>query len=237
MSRRTFYVELLTPSNPTSEQRYTQSLIPTFSSLLPLSAQLTAFNTFVRPVSFKTPRDTEWKYLLVAEFPSRSSLDGWFAEPKVQQWCKDRAACAARLWAVVGTGVGNSFDVKGTFDVAPFRPATPPGIFMLNLLHFKSHNPGSYVTYAETLTSQFLPRINGGVMFFFLIQKLVDVIGFAENPYEGFDAVGLVGYPKFSSFVGMVKSEAYLKVQPLRDEAIVDGAVLATRPVVMMAKI
>ena len=98
-------------------------------------------------------------------------------------------------------------------------------VVMLNLLRFAEGGRASYERYAEALSTTFLPRYGGEVVY----------AGNSGTPLvaehgQDWDMVLLVRYPTRSAFSRMVADPEYQQVTHLRTEALVEAVLQPTTP-------
>lgn len=103
------------------------------------------------------------------------------------------------------------------------RPDEP--VVMLNLLRFREGGQESYARYAEAVTTTFLPRYGGEVVY----------SGDGSSPLvaedgQAWDAVLLVRYPSRRAFSEMVADPEYQHVTHLRSQALAEAVLQPTTP-------
>jgi uncharacterized protein (DUF1330 family) len=118
-----------------------------------------------------------------------------------------------------------AIDPRGR-DLKRFLEEDPGGpVVMINLLRFADGGREQYDRYAEALTSTFLPRYGGEVLY----------AGDGSTPLvaeegQDWDAVLLVRYPSREAFSSMVADPEYQTVTSLRTDALVEAVLQATVP-------
>ena len=96
-------------------------------------------------------------------------------------------------------------------------------VAMLNLLKFKPDGGRErYLEYGAAVTP-LLEAVGARVLYSGACRELL--IG-----AEDWDHLAVVEYPSVGAFLDMVESEAYAKVRPLREEALVRSLLYATEP-------
>ncbi len=98
-------------------------------------------------------------------------------------------------------------------------------VVMLNLLRFRDGGRDSYATYTQALSTTFLARYGGEVLY----------IGdgstaLVADDGQSWDAVLLVRYPSRAAFTRMVADPEYQQVTHLRTEALTEAVLQATIP-------
>jgi uncharacterized protein (DUF1330 family) len=96
-------------------------------------------------------------------------------------------------------------------------------VVMLNLLRFAEGGRELYARYAEALSTTFLPRYGGEVLY----------AGDGSTPLvaedgQAWDAVLLVRYPSRQAFSRMVADPEYQQVTELRTRALTEAVLQAT---------
>jgi len=116
-------------------------------------------------------------------------------------------------------------DPRGA-DLKRYLQEDPGGpVVMLNLLRFAAGGRELYAQYAEALSSTFLPRYGGEVLY----------AGDGSTPLvadagQEWDAVLLVRYPSRAAFSRMVADPEYQEVTGLRTRALTEAVLQATTP-------
>lgn len=111
-------------------------------------------------------------------------------------------------------------------DLKRFLADDPGGpVVMLNLLRYAEGGREEYATYAEALTSTFLPRFGGEVLY----------VGDGSSALvaetgQAWDTVLLVRYPSREAFSRMVADPEYQQVTRHRTNALVEAVLQATVP-------
>jgi len=111
-------------------------------------------------------------------------------------------------------------------DLKRFLADDPGGpVVMLNLLRYAEGGREEYATYAEALTSTFLPRFGGEVLY----------VGDGSSALvaeagQAWDTVLLVRYPSREAFSRMVADPEYQQVTRHRTDALVEAVLQATVP-------
>lgn len=98
-------------------------------------------------------------------------------------------------------------------------------VVMLNLLRFTEDGRSSYAQYAEALSTTFLPRYGGEVLY----AGDGDTALVAEQGQD-WDMVLLVRYPSRRAFSEMVADPEYQQVTHLRSQALVEAVLQPTTP-------
>jgi uncharacterized protein (DUF1330 family) len=120
---------------------------------------------------------------------------------------------------------GMAIDPTG-HDLKHFLAQEPDApVVMLNLLRFAEGGRESYARYADALSSTFLPRYGGEVIY----------AGNGDSPLvadagQDWDAVLLVRYPSRRAFSQMVADPEYHAVTHLRSDALVEAVLQPTTP-------
>ena len=96
---------------------------------------------------------------------------------------------------------------------------------MLNLLRFREGGRDSYAAYAEALTTRFLARYGGEVLY-----AGDGSTALVADDGQSWDAVLLVRYPSREAFTRMVADPEYQQVTHLRTEALTEAVLQATTP-------
>ena len=118
-----------------------------------------------------------------------------------------------------------AIDPRGA-DLKRYLQEDPGGpVVMLNLLRFAEGGRELYAQYAEALTTTFLPRYGGEVLY----------AGDGSTPLvadagQQWDAVLLVRYPSRDAFSRMVADPEYQQVTHLRTRALTEAVLQATAP-------
>ncbi len=111
-------------------------------------------------------------------------------------------------------------------DIKNYLQEDPGGpVVMLNLLRFRPDGRELYAQYAEHLSSTFLPRYGGEVLYAGEGSSVL-----AAEPGQEWDAVLMVRYPSRAAFSQMVADPEYQKVTHLRTEALEEAVLQATVP-------
>lgn len=109
-------------------------------------------------------------------------------------------------------------------DLKTFLAADDDGpVVMLNLLRFKPGGRESYDRYADAVTTTFLPRVGGEVIYAGDGHPAL----VAEHG-QAWDAVLLVRYPSRAAFSQMVADPEYQQVTRLRSEALEEAVLQPT---------
>ena len=120
---------------------------------------------------------------------------------------------------------GMAVNPRGT-DLKRYLAEDPGGpVVMLNLLRFTEGGRESYDRYAEALSSTFLPRYGGEVLY--AGDGSTSLVAEAGQEW---DAVLLVRYPSREAFSRMVADPEYQEVTGLRTEALTEAVLQATVP-------
>lgn len=97
-------------------------------------------------------------------------------------------------------------------------------VVMLNLLRFKPGGRESYDQYSQAVSTTFLPRVGGEVLYAGDGDSaLVADVG------QSWDAVVLVRYPSRAAFSQMVADPQYQQITHLRTEALAEAVLQPTR--------
>ncbi len=96
---------------------------------------------------------------------------------------------------------------------------------MLNLLRFTSDGRASYDEYFRQLSTTFLPRYGGEVLYAGDGSTVL-----VAEPGQQWDAVLLVRFPNREAFTRMVAGAQYQQVTQLRTEALTEAVLQATVP-------
>jgi uncharacterized protein (DUF1330 family) len=98
-------------------------------------------------------------------------------------------------------------------------------VVMLNLLRFKPGGRESYDRYASAITSTFLPRVGGEVLY-----AGDGDVALVAGDGQAWDAVLLVRYPSRQAFSRMVADPEYQEITRLRTEALEEAVLQPTVP-------
>jgi uncharacterized protein (DUF1330 family) len=109
-------------------------------------------------------------------------------------------------------------------DLKRFLREDPGGpVVMLNLLRFASGGRESYARYADALSTTFLPRHGGEVIY-----AGDGSTALVAEDGQTWDAVLLVRYPSRAAFSAMVADPEYQEVTALRTQALQEAVLQAT---------
>lgn len=118
-----------------------------------------------------------------------------------------------------------AIDPRGQ-DLKRYLAEDPGGpVVMLNLLRFKEGGRESYCSYARALSTTFLARYGGEVVYAGDGSSTL----VAEDG-QSWDAVLLVRYPTREAFTKMVADPEYQQLTHLRTEALTEAVLQATVP-------
>ena len=116
-------------------------------------------------------------------------------------------------------------DPRGV-DLKRYLAEDPGGpVVMLNLLRFREGGQDSYASYAAALSTTFLPRVGGEVLY-----AGDGSTALVAEDGQAWDAVLLVRYPSRAAFSAMVADPDYQQVTHLRTEALAEAVLQATVP-------
>ena len=116
-------------------------------------------------------------------------------------------------------------DPRGV-DLKRYLAEDPGGpVVMLNLLRFREGGQDSYASYAAALSTTFLPRVGGEVLY-----AGDGSTALVAEDGQAWDAVLLVRYPSRAAFSAMVADPDYQEVTHLRTEALAEAVLQATVP-------
>lgn len=96
-------------------------------------------------------------------------------------------------------------------------------VTMLNLLRFAEGGRERYAQYAAAVTTKFLPRYGGEVVY-----SGSGVPALVAETGQDWDAVALVRYPSRTAFARMVADPEYQQITHLRSEALVEAVLQPT---------
>ncbi|TWG91563.1 uncharacterized protein (DUF1330 family) [Nocardioides sp. J9] len=109
-------------------------------------------------------------------------------------------------------------------DVKRFLEEDPDGpVVMLNLLRFAEGGRELYDQYAEAVTTTFLPRYGGKVVY-----AGSGSTALVAEDGQAWDAVLLVRYPSRAAFCQMVADPEYQQVTQLRTRALAEAVLQPT---------
>src|SRR5919112_5159659 len=118
-----------------------------------------------------------------------------------------------------------AIDPRGA-DLKRYLQEDPGGpVVMLNLLRFAEGGREPYARYAEALSSTFLPRYGGEVLY-----AGDGSTALVAESGQAWDAVLLVRYPSREAFSRMVADPEYQQVTDLRTRACSEAVLQATAP-------
>ncbi|GAB3349451.1 DUF1330 domain-containing protein [Modestobacter lapidis] len=116
-------------------------------------------------------------------------------------------------------------DPRGT-DLKRYLQDDPGGpVVMLNLLRYAEGGRELYAQYAEALSTTFLPRYGGEVLY-----AGDGSTALVAEPGQEWDAVLVVRYPSRAAFSRMVADPEYQEVTALRTRALTEAVLQATVP-------
>ncbi len=116
-------------------------------------------------------------------------------------------------------------DPRGA-DLKRYLQEDPGGpVVMLNLLRFADGGGELYAQYAEALSSTFLPRYGGEVLY-----AGDGSTSLVAETGQDWDAVLLVRYPSRDAFSRMVADPEYQEVTALRTRALTEAVLQPTSP-------
>jgi uncharacterized protein (DUF1330 family) len=116
-----------------------------------------------------------------------------------------------------------AIDPRGA-DLKRFLQEDPGGpVVMLNLLRFAEGGREPYARYAAALSSTFLPRYGGEVLY-----AGDGSTALVAEAGQDWDAVLLVRYPSREAFSRMVADPEYQEVTGLRTGALTEAVLQAT---------
>ena len=114
-------------------------------------------------------------------------------------------------------------DPRGA-DLKRYLQEDPGGpVVMLNLLRFAESGRELYGQYAEALSTTFLPRYGGEVLY-----AGNGATSLVAEAGQDWDAVLLVRYPSRAAFSRMVADPEYQQVTQLRTRALTEAVLQAT---------
>src|SRR3712207_608511 len=114
-------------------------------------------------------------------------------------------------------------DPRGA-DLKRYLREDPGGpVVMLNLLRYAEGGREVYAQYAQALTSTFLPRYGGEVLY-----AGEGSTALVAESGQAWDAVLLVRYPSRDAFSRMVADPEYQQVTELRTRALSEAVLQAT---------
>jgi uncharacterized protein (DUF1330 family) len=118
-----------------------------------------------------------------------------------------------------------AIDPRGA-DLKRFLQEDPGGpVVMLNLLRYADGGRELYTQYAEALSTTFLPRYGGEVLY-----AGDGSTALVAEDGQAWDAVLLVRYPSREAFSRMVADPEYQQVTGLRTRALTEAVLQATIP-------
>lgn len=111
-------------------------------------------------------------------------------------------------------------------DLKRYLQEDPGGpVVMLNLLRYTEEGREQYARYAEALSTTFLPRYGGEVLY-----AGDGSTALVAEDGQAWDTVLLVRYPSRQAFSAMVADPEYQQVTSLRTEALTEAVLQATVP-------
>lgn len=96
-------------------------------------------------------------------------------------------------------------------------------VVMLNLLRFSEGGREKYAEYSAAVTSTFLPRYGGEVLY-----AGTGATALVAEDGQSWHAVALVRYPSRAAFARMVADPEYQQVTHLRSEALAEAVLQPT---------
>lgn len=118
-----------------------------------------------------------------------------------------------------------AIDPRGR-DLKRYLEEDPGGpVVMLNLLRFAEGGRELYEQYADALSTTFLPRYGGEVLF-----AGDGSTALVAEHGQDWDVVLLVRYPSRAAFSQMVADPEYQQVTELRTRALTEAVLQATVP-------
>ena len=108
--------------------------------------------------------------------------------------------------------------LKAFVDEAPDE-----SFVMLNLLRFVEGGEESYARYSAAVTSTFLPRYGGRILY-----AGTGAAALVAEDGQQWDAVALVAYPSRRAFGQMVADPEYQAVTHLRSQALAEAVLQPT---------